>query len=494
MGNIKQINYLGVQYGIESVLDTSFSMLGLQKVEPTFSPGWINYNTLASGSGGDHLISAVFQVPAMSVLYVPRISRSNTTSLLTLCSEDGTPQKCLLRGTTTENSTGEYILYPFVDSAYVKVGGNTTMTDYMNYYIKDFTEDIVITADNFKLMNPVMSITINSGLIKDSGIDSSDAYERTSGIVLPKGFTIECWGGGSSTCVTLSRTDYAYSLVDPIEHGDSRIEHFKYTASDHEFVRLSSRVYPTTDAFNAILPPEKFYAWKVYYSPFHYDDVKGSPLYGKKLTVMGDSLIYGNGLGNGATWITNIGLKYNMDYVNLGDNSNPVAEASGTSETAMVDRISSVPADTDYFVLLGGANDKRYNVPIGTTSSTDKTTFLGAINNIISALRVRCPKAKILLMTTYMRFSSTNDLSLGDADYAEAMITGGRANFVPVFDNFHNSGVNFLDSNQRAWMDESRNRQKKVSGSTTYIDDTHHFSIEGYEWITPIYEAALSGI
>lgn len=494
MSNINKVKLNDVLYGIESIFDSSFSMLGLRKLEPVFSPGFIRYDTLNTGSGGDHLISDLIEIPAMTVLYVPRISKSNSTSLLTLCASDGTPTQCLLRGTSTANSTGEYILYPFVENAYVRVGGNKTMTQYMNYYTKAFTDDIVITADNFKEMNPVMSITINSGVIKDDGIANGPAYERTSGIVLPKGFTIEYWGGGSSSCVVLSKTDYDYSYVDPITHGNGRIQHLTYTATAHEFVRLSARVYPTTDAFNAILPPDKFYGWKVYYNPFHHEDVKHSPLYGKNLTVIGDSLIYGNGLGVGATWITNIGLKYNMNFTNLGDNSNPVAESPDSGETAMVDRIDTVPLDTDYFVLLGGANDKRYNVPIGTVDSSDKTTFLGAINNIVSAIHARCPKAKILLMTTYMRFSSTNTLGLGDADYAEAMITGGRANFVPVFDNFHNSGVNFMNDNQRSWMDESRNRQKEVSGVTTYIDDTHHFSIEGYEWITPIYEAALNAI
>ena len=172
---------------------------------------------------------------------------------------------------------------------------------------------------------------------------------------------------------------------------------------------------------------------------------------------------------------------------------NSVAEQSAeTTNPAMVNRIDSVPTDTQIFVLLGGANDKRLNVPIGETTDTVKTTFLGALNNIVSSLRTRCPKAHILFMTTYNRFSSRNGQGLGDEDYANAMITAARHNLVPCFDNFHCSGVNFLDANMDAWMDECTNRQKKVDDETVYDDPSHHFGLEGYEWVTPIYEAYLA--
>jgi hypothetical protein len=43
-------------------------------------------------------------------------------------------------------------------------------------------------------------------------------------------------------------------------------------------------------------------------------------------------------------------------------------------------------------------------------------------------------------------------------------------------------------------MDEGHDRQKLVDGQIVYYQDTHHFSIEGYEWITPIYEHLLKSL
>lgn len=471
---------------------------GKYELQLNFSAGFIKPATLEvqTTGTGDHKLSNTIYIPAMTMVYVPKVSRSTSTVLLCRCLEDGTPDKALIIGTTAGTSDGSYVKYPFFEGAYVRFGGNKKMLDYMHYYAEKITESVVINAENYGEYNKNYVLTYDEGAVIDSGTTGGKQYLHTSLISLPKGMTIDYWTCGSSSLVSLSEYNPAsYTIIRSLQYGDRGvISHYTYTAEDDMYVRISARVYAPTDGISDVLPPANFYDWKIYYKPLYYDAVKTTPLYNKHLTVIGDSLIHGNQLGTGVTWITNIGIKYNMTYVNLGDNGNPVATSDGSGEIAMVDRLNDVPENTDYFVLLGGANDKRLNVPIGDVDSTDKTTFIGAINTIIDAIRVKCPKAKILLLTTYMRYASTNTLGLGDKDYAEAMIEAGRNNFVPVFDNFHNSGVNFLNDSQRSWMDESRNRQQLVNDEVVYYSDTHHFSVEGYEWITPIYEQLLLGL
>lgn len=472
---------------------------GMAALQLEFSAGYINPATLeiVTTGTGDHLISQPVQIPAMSLLYIPKVSKSQNTTLLCECNSSGTPVFPTIRGTMTSASTGEYIIVPVLYESYYIFGGNNTMTEYMKYYVKEFRpeDSFEFTKDTFsKYSGNPSAYDYAEGPIIDSGTTGGPSYLHTNNIFLQKGMTIEYWSAGSASNVALSKYNNATTtIIEPITHGNSQILHNEYTAAEPMYVRLSARVLPQSDGMSVVLPPELFHAWRVYYKPYHIKKHENSQLYQKHMTVIGDSLINGNTLGNGATWITSVGIKYGMVYTNLGINGNSVAEQSTeTTNPAMVNRISTVPTDTEIFVILGGANDKRLNVPIGDIESADKTTFIGALNSIVSQMRTRCPKARILFMTTYNRYESRNTLGFGDADYAAAMIEAGKRNLIPVFDNFHCSGVNFLDDNLIGWMDESRNRQIVVDGETQYDDPTHHFSIEGYEWIQPLYEAYLS--
>lgn len=473
--------------------EKTISMLGLTELFPTFQKGYYRYDTLAFSATGDHVVSEVVHIPAMSLLYVPKVNKSASVSMLTLARSDGTPLQCLMRGTATSNSDGSFVIYPFIEESYVILSGNVGLPQYMHYYLKEFKDDYEISENNFAQLSHVSAVEYINGVITDSGATSNSAFSYTSNIVLPKGMTVEFWSAGAAELVSLSEWDFSFHIVSPEIHGDGGIHHVQYTAENHMLIRLCAQTAPLTTDFSPVLPEAKFKAWKIYYKGTHYTDVKKENIYGKNLTVMGDSLIYGNQLGNGATWVTNIGIKYNMNYVNLGVNAGTVAQVE-TNDNSMVNRIDSIPNDTEYFVLLGGANDKRLNVPLGNVDSSDKTTFLGALNIIVDAVKQKCPKAKILLMTTYSRYSSINSLGMGDVEYATSMVNAAYKNLVPVFDNFHSSGVNFLNEYQRAWMDEGHDRQKLVDGQIVYYQDTHHFSIEGYEWITPIYEYLLKSL
>lgn len=211
-----------------------------------------------------------------------------------------------------------------------------------------------------------------------------------------------------------------------------------------------------------------------------------SNLDGKTLVALGDSLFYGNKLGNTATWINKLGAKHHMTVYNHGSNGNPVAaQEKETKRVPMCVRYAEMEDGADYVVVLGGANDKRLDVPIGENDSRDITTFKGALNVLILGLAEKYPRARILFMTNYNRWPSKNALGISDIAYVDAMKEICALWAIPCFDNYRESGISFQNPAQLAWIDE---------GIALGLAPNHHFSDETYDWLLPKYEALLESL
>ena len=209
-------------------------------------------------------------------------------------------------------------------------------------------------------------------------------------------------------------------------------------------------------------------------------------LQGKTLVAMGDSLIYGNKLGNEATWPNLLGKKCGMTVYNFGKNGNPIAKQEREpQQIPMCVRYVDLPDHADYVVVLGGANDRRLRVPIGANDSDDLYTFKGALNALIAGLTKKYPKAKLLFMTNYNRWPSKNELGLSDIDYVLAMEEICRLYAIPCFNNYYNAGISFFNPNQLPWVDE---------GIVLGLPENHHFSEEAYDWLLPKYAALLAAL
>ncbi|MCR5846610.1 MAG: SGNH/GDSL hydrolase family protein [Lachnospiraceae bacterium] len=212
---------------------------------------------------------------------------------------------------------------------------------------------------------------------------------------------------------------------------------------------------------------------------------ENEPLFNKRIIGVGDSLMRGDKLLASQTWLGLIESEYGAVTFNYGKNGNPLANVSSSSVTGMVGRIDGIYEEVpqaDYFVLIGGANDKRLNVPIGEDDSTDIETFCGAINSIIDKVREYWPEAHIIFMTNYDRYKDNNSLGFGDIDYVEAMKRVCEKKKVFCYDNFHDSGVDFQDPDFISWADEGI----YLGGSSNF-----HFSPEGYRWLLPKYKLLL---
>ena len=208
-----------------------------------------------------------------------------------------------------------------------------------------------------------------------------------------------------------------------------------------------------------------------------------SILQGKTLIAIGDSLIYGNQLGNAVTWPNLLGEKHGMTVHNFGKNGNTLAcQTRYPEQIGMCVRYKDMPDGADYVVVLGGANDKRLSIPIGEDDSTDPYTFKGAVNQLIDGLINKYPKAKILFMTNYHRYDSQNAIGLTDLEYVKAMEEVCHRHSIPCFNTYYNIGISFQHPAHLAWMDEGM-----VKNGTP----NRHFSDEAYTWMMNRYEAVL---
>lgn len=214
----------------------------------------------------------------------------------------------------------------------------------------------------------------------------------------------------------------------------------------------------------------------------------GSILDGKTLIALGDSLIYGNLLGNEKTWVNLLGQKHRMRVYNYGQNGNPVAmQTKEPDQVPMCVRYQEMAPETDYLVILGGANDKRLDVPLGevTREQRDCSTFTGALNTLLEGVTQRYPRARILLMTNYQRWPRENALGLTELAYVDTMLAVAALWAIPCFDNYRGCGLSFRNPAQAAWMDE---------GLSLGLPENHHFSEEAYRWLLPRYEALLESL
>ena len=206
-------------------------------------------------------------------------------------------------------------------------------------------------------------------------------------------------------------------------------------------------------------------------------------LWGKSIVAIGDSLFHGNLDCKGNTWLEMMACRNEMTLHNYGQNGNPVAVQHTERQVPMCVRYANMVDDADYVVVLGGANDKRLNVPLGEVSSSSPETFCGALNTLAAGLTKKYPKARILFMTNYNRWPNKNQIGLSDIDYVEAMKQVCAKWSIPCFDNYHNCGISFQNSAHAAWMDEGL-----VRGDA----ENRHFSAEAYEWLSYKYEAIFA--
>lgn len=188
-----------------------------------------------------------------------------------------------------------------------------------------------------------------------------------------------------------------------------------------------------------------------------------SPVWRKRIMIHGDSLTRGNTLPKTASWFNLACSSRDMEYWNDAENGQAISDMATNVDLSGL----------DFYVLQGGANDKRLNKPLD--------GFRAKIRELVTLARAESPKVKILLLTNWRRTSGANDLGLYDSDYVAAMLEVAEELGVPCFNNYVHS-LNLLDPNIAAWADEGL-----VTDGVANI----HFSEEANKWLAPRFLAEL---
>ena len=169
-----------------------------------------------------------------------------------------------------------------------------------------------------------------------------------------------------------------------------------------------------------------------------------SPLQGKKLAVLGDSICALH-----KSYINTVAYQNNMDFDRAVHNQSvwgsPIARHTYTDKPeSFLERFHALRDEIDYLVIHGGANDGFLGIPIGDltalddfSGNVDEYTFCGALESLFRQAQAKYSDAIIIFVLTYKLLNIPNQ-----ADYISAARRVCDKYSVPVLDLYGCSGIN----------------------------------------------------
>lgn len=131
---------------------------------------------------------------------------------------------------------------------------------------------------------------------------------------------------------------------------------------------------------------------------------KWSPLYGKSVYFVGDSVC--RGAENATSYADLISEKYGMVMTKDGQNGTKLVT---TDTKSICGRVQALTETFDYMIIEGGFNDMFASEPIGTLTNGfigtnfDTTTVIGAVEKIFESMCLSNPEAKKLFVLTHRK-------------------------------------------------------------------------------------------
>ena len=181
--------------------------------------------------------------------------------------------------------------------------------------------------------------------------------------------------------------------------------------------------------------------------------------------AFGDSITYGFGVGgNDQAYPARVARASSLRANNHGESGRVVATgASGATvpdARSFCNYYSSLPSGANLVTVFGGVNDFILGVPLDSPSSTDKSTFYGALNVLADGLKSRYPSGRITFFTPIRigGHATANKSGHTLKDYRNAIVTV-----------CNNKGIEVLD----LYSLDSMDADKSVSNYMGDWDKTH---------------------
>ena len=177
-----------------------------------------------------------------------------------------------------------------------------------------------------------------------------------------------------------------------------------------------------------------------------------------KGNIIGDSIAFPSE-GYARVIENNLGMENRFNRHALGGKpmANGTSAGDGGNTFAKVWTDGNTIDYTPYSLslIMMGTNDFKLDVPIGSIAAAnsgnyDTNTFLGAYQDLVEYILQKNPSINILLFTPLQRdkdgynTTSTNAAGHKLIDYVSAIKQIGELYALPVYDAYHNSGVNLL--------------------------------------------------
>ena len=219
-----------------------------------------------------------------------------------------------------------------------------------------------------------------------------------------------------------------------------------------------------------------------------------SPLKGKKMLFMGDSISYGSGDGvspfrTGRAWAGRIADRTGAIVTNASVSGAKASYINGDDKAKWLYTQFDQNKNEQYDVIVmhGGVNDARHNRTIGKILDTDnatelnqaKNTYIGGLQLLFYNVKKEQPNAKLFFIANH---------------HLDGHDTGNAKNMAPYFDMAkqlcEKYGIIFIDLYNNKELND-----KLETTTTKYLPDTLHLNAAGYEIITPyILEAIEAGV
>lgn len=188
------------------------------------------------------------------------------------------------------------------------------------------------------------------------------------------------------------------------------------------------------------LYPENYVEYQKFLSPDINLNIKNA-LWGKKISLTGDSICAGAGFAGGYGKI--IAERNSMIYENIAGSGGTIVETS--PRFCIGDSIEDMSNDADYVILEGGVNDAALNTPLGAISFRfdailDKTTFYGAFESMLKSALLKYPTAKIgyiiphFMVRGFQWWSGDNYMVENQDNYRYAAIVCCKKYGIPLLD------------------------------------------------------------
>lgn len=294
----------------------------------------------------------------------------------------------------------------------VTLNGTSTATFYIYTNITDeFRSDII--GQNVKIS---FAKSDNTALKFASGLAFNDAtygYNLTQTGSYTGLVTSELLSGCSRLEITANTTFDNLTASVMLEIGNDRGFLSEYVKSDCEVINAGKEYAIAEYPFVGVVGEHtvKYYTQTDTGAEEIVAIKESNPLYGKKITCIGDSLCYGQGFAGGYCTILSE-LEKDAIFVNKGVGGSQISSnhANGGSWW-IVNQLSGVAEDTDYIICEGYVNDYLTDCELGEISDgyeaeLDTTKFYGGMESLCKKLANDYTSKRFGFIITHSHYSA----------------------------------------------------------------------------------------